>query len=57
MECPYCGEAVDTSDVHIVANQQPVDLVCFIAANLEQIKRIVHGIDSDEDLRTLFPKR
>jgi hypothetical protein len=57
MECPYCGEAVDTSDVHIVANQQPVDLVCFIAANLEQIKRIVQGIDSDEDLRTLFPKQ
>jgi hypothetical protein len=57
MECPYCGEEVNANDVHIVANQRPVDLVCFIAANLEQIKSIIQGIENDEDLRTLFPKK
>jgi hypothetical protein len=57
MECPHCGEEVNTNDVHIIVNQRPVDSVCFIAANLDQIKTIVQGIENDQDLRTLFPKK
>jgi hypothetical protein len=57
MACPYGGEAVKTTESHIMANQRPVDLVCFIAANRDQIRSIIQGIDHDEDLRTLFPKK
>jgi hypothetical protein len=57
MACPYGGEAVKTTEIHIRANQRPVDLICFIAANLDQVRSIIQGIEHDEDLRTLFPKK
>jgi hypothetical protein len=57
LECPYGGEAVKTTEIHIRANHPPVDLVCFIAANLDHITTIIQGIEHDEDLRTLFPKQ